>query len=43
MLPENMGPNLPLNPMTRVQRFDGRDLGRSPHIAVLGSCKVEIS
>ena len=26
--------------MTRVQRFDGRDLGRSPHIALLGSCKL---
>ena len=26
--------------MTRVQRFDGRDLGRAPHIAVLGSCKL---
>ena len=26
--------------MTRVQRFDGRDLGQTPHIAVLGSCKV---
>ena len=26
--------------MNRVQRFDGRDLGRTPHIAVLGSCKL---
>ena len=26
--------------MNRVQRFDGRDLGPSPHIAVLGSCKL---
>ena len=26
--------------MTRVQRFDGRDLGHAPHIAVLGSCKL---
>ena len=23
-----------------MQRFDGRDLGSSPHIAVLGSCKL---
>ena len=23
-----------------MQRFDGRDLGLSPHIAVLGSCKL---
>ena len=29
MLPENMGPHLPLNVMTSVQRFDGRDLGTS--------------
>ena len=35
-----MGPDLPLNAVTRVQRFDGRDLGRAPHIAVLGSCKL---
>ena len=35
-----MGPHLPLNPLTSVQRFDGRDLGRAPHIAVLGSCKL---
>ena len=41
LLPENMGPNLPLNALTRVQRFDGRDLGpQAPHIAVLGSCKL---
>ena len=26
--------------MTGVQRFDGRDLGRNPHIALLGSCKL---
>ena len=26
--------------LTRVQRFDGRDLGQTPHIAVLGSCKL---
>ena len=31
---------LPLNAVTSVQRFDGRDLGREPHIAVLGSCKL---
>ena len=35
-----MGPHLPLNAVTSVQRFDGRDLGRAPHIAVLGSCKL---
>ena len=35
-----MGPHLPLNVVTSVQRFDGRDLGRAPHIAVLGSCKL---
>ena len=35
-----MGPDLPLNAVTRVQRFDGRDLGQAPHIAVLGSCKL---
>ena len=35
-----MGPHLPLNAVTHVQRFDGRDLGKSPHIAVLGSCKL---
>ena len=35
-----MGPHLPLNALTSVQRFDGRDLGRAPHIAVLGSCKL---
>lgn len=29
-----------MNALTRVQRFDGRDLGRTPHIAVLGSCKL---
>ena len=27
-------------PMKLVQRYDGRDLGTHPHIAVLGSCKV---
>ena len=26
--------------MKLVQRYDGRDLGVKPHIAVLGSCKV---
>ena len=35
-----MGPHLPLNAVTRVQRFDGRDLGQAPHIALLGSCKL---
>ena len=35
-----MGPHLPLTPVTSVQRFDGRDLGRAPHIAVMGSCKL---
>ena len=35
-----MGQHLPLNALTSVQRFDGRDLGRAPHIAVLGSCKL---
>ena len=35
-----MGPRLPLNAVTHVQRFDGRDLGKAPHIAVLGSCKL---
>ena len=35
-----MGPDLPLKPVTSVQRFDGRDLGKAPHIAVLGSCKL---
>ena len=29
-----------MNAVTPVQRFDGRDLGRAPHIAVLGSCKL---
>jgi heptosyltransferase-3 len=29
-----------MNSVTRVQRFDGRDLGQAPHIAVLGSCKL---
>ena len=29
-----------MNAVTRVQRFDGRDLGQTPHIAVLGSCKL---
>ena len=32
--------HLPLNALTSVQRFDGRDLGQAPHIAVLGSCKL---
>ena len=27
-------------PLKRVQRYDGRNLGSQPHIAVLGSCKV---
>ena len=35
-----MGQDLPLKPVTSVQRFDGRDLGQVPHIAVLGSCKL---
>ena len=35
-----MGAHLPVNSLTSVQRFDGRDLGRTPHIAVLGSCKL---
>ena len=35
-----MGPDLPLKPVTSVQRFDGRDLGQAPPIAVLGSCKL---
>ena len=35
-----MGPHLPMNAVTSVQRFDGRDLGQAPHIAVLGSCKL---
>ena len=35
-----MGPNLLAIALTHVQRFDGRDLGRAPHIAVLGSCKL---
>ena len=26
--------------MGTLQRYDGRDLGTGPHIAVLGSCKV---
>jgi hypothetical protein len=26
--------------MGTLQRYDGRDLGAAPHIAVLGSCKV---
>ena len=30
----------PLPTPSRVQRYDGSDLGPSPHIAVLGSCKV---
>lgn len=29
-----------MTPVKRVQRYDGRDLGSEPHIAVLGSCKV---
>ena len=40
MLPENMGQHLSLDAMNSVQRFDGRDLGRTPHIALLGSCKL---
>ena len=40
LLPENMEPAVPMTPMKRVQRYDGRDLGFKPHIAVLGSCKV---
>ena len=35
-----MGPHLPLKVVSSVQRFDGRDLGKAPHIAVLGSCKL---
>ena len=35
-----MGPHLRLEPVNSVQRFDGRDLGLAPHIAVLGSCKL---
>ena len=35
-----MGPHLPVNAVNSVQRFDGRDLGQAPHIAVLGSCKL---
>jgi len=35
-----MGPHMLLTPLICVQRFDGRDLGREPHIAVLGSCKL---
>ena len=35
-----MGPHLSLNVLSSVQRFDGRDLGQTPHIAVLGSCKL---
>ena len=35
-----MGQDLPSKPVTSVQRFDGRDLGQAPHIAVLGSCKL---
>lgn len=35
-----MGPYLPLNTVTSVQRSDGRDLGRAPHIAMMGSCKL---
>ena len=31
---------MPLTPVTSVQRFDGRDLGQAPHIAVMGSCKL---
>ena len=26
--------------MIRLQRYSGQDLGASPHIVVLGSCKV---
>ena len=35
-----MGSHMPRNALTSVKRFDGRDLGQAPHIAVLGSCKV---
>ena len=35
-----MGTYLPLIRVTSVLRFDGRDLGRAPHIAVIGSCKL---
>ena len=35
-----MGQRLPMNDLTGVQRFDGRNLGLAPHIAVLGSCKL---
>lgn len=35
-----MEPNLHKNSVTRVERYDGRDLGSRPHIAVLGSCKL---
>ena len=35
-----MGAHLPLEVVSSVQRFDGRDLGKAPHIAVLGSCKL---
>ena len=35
-----MGQHLLINAMNSVQRFDGRDLGQAPHIAVLGSCKL---
>lgn len=35
-----MEKSLSSNSVTRVKRYDGRDLGSEPHIAVLGSCKV---
>ena len=35
-----MGQDLPFKSLTSVQRFDGSDLGQSPHIALLGSCKL---
>ena len=35
-----MEQTLPMIPVKRVLRYDGRDLGSQPHIAVLGSCKV---
>ena len=34
-----MGEDLCLKSLTSVQRFEGGDLGPTPHIAVLGSCK----
>ena len=35
-----MEQTLPMTPVKCVQRYDGRDLGCDPHIAVLGSSKV---